>query len=61
VVALDKATGKTVWQSGQYAPAEHSSAIHVVYKGVSMIINGSRKGLLAKSGTTGELSSISGV
>jgi len=53
MVALDKATGRTVWQSGKYAAAEHGSAIHVVYQGVPMIINGSRKGLVcvhAKSG-----------
>jgi len=54
MVALDKNTGKTVWQSPKYAAAEHSSAIHVVYQGVAMIINGSRKGLVCVHARTGK-------
>jgi len=55
MVALDKVTGKTVWQSGKYAPAEHSSAIHVVYQDVPMIINGSREGLICVHAKTGKI------
>jgi len=55
MVALDKNTGKTVWRSDKYAAAEHSSAIHVVYQGVPLIINGSRMGLVCVHAKTGEI------
>ncbi|MBL7133413.1 MAG: PQQ-binding-like beta-propeller repeat protein [Phycisphaerae bacterium] len=54
MVALDKNTGKTVWKSPKYAPAEHSSTIHVVYKGVPMLINGSTMGLVCVHAETGK-------
>ena len=54
MVALDKHSGKEVWKSAEYAAAEHSSAIHVVYQGVPMIINGSRKGLICVHAETGK-------
>ncbi len=54
MVAFDKTTGKTVWQSEPFGGAQHSSAIHVVYKSISMIINGSREGLIAVHAKTGK-------
>lgn len=55
MVALNKNTGETVWQSGPYAGAQHSSAIHVVYQDVPMIINGSHKGLVCVHAKTGKI------
>ncbi|MDP6522592.1 MAG: PQQ-like beta-propeller repeat protein [Kiritimatiellia bacterium] len=55
MVALDKNTGKEVWKSGKYAEAEHCSTIHVVYKGVPMLINGSRMGLACIHAETGKI------
>jgi len=54
MVALNKATGKTVWQSDEFGGAQYSSPIHVVYQGVSMIINGSHKGLICVQPKTGK-------
>ena len=54
MVALDKTTGKTVWTSDTYAAAEHSSAIHIVYQGVGILVNGSRKGLFCVHAKTGK-------
>jgi len=55
MVALNKTTGKTVWKSGEYAGAQYCSPIHVVYKGVGMIINGSHKGLIGVHAKTGKI------
>ena len=55
MVALNKTTGKTVWKSGPYGGAQYSSPIHVVYKGVEMIINGSHRGLIAVHAKTGKI------
>jgi outer membrane protein assembly factor BamB len=55
MVALDKNTGKTVWQSKPYGYPHYSSPIHVVYKGVSMIITGARNGLIAVDTKTGNI------
>ena len=55
MVALNKATGKTVWQSGAYGGAQYSSPIHVVYKGVPMLINGAHKGLIGVHAKTGKI------
>ena len=55
MVALNKATGATVWQSGKYGAAQYSSPIHLVYQDVPMIINGARKGLIAVHAKTGKI------
>lgn len=54
MAALNKTTGKTVWQSKEFGPAQYGSPIHVVYQEVPMIINGSHKGLMAVHAKTGE-------
>jgi len=54
MVALDKATGKTVWQSEEYGGAQYGSPIHVVYQDIPMVINGSHKGLMAVHAETGK-------
>jgi outer membrane protein assembly factor BamB len=54
MVALNKSTGETVWQSEEFGPAQYSSPIHVVYQDVPMIINGSHKGLIAVHAKTGK-------
>ena len=55
MVALNKTTGKTVWKSGAYGGAQYCSPIHVVYKGVEMIINGAHKGLICVHAKTGKI------
>ncbi len=55
MVALNKTTGKTVWKSGPYGGAQYSSPIHVVYKGIPMIINGAHKGLIGVHAKTGKI------
>ena len=55
MVALDKKTGKTVWKSGPFGPAHYSSPIHVVYKGVPMIVNGAGNGILGVHAKTGKI------
>jgi len=54
VVALDKATGETVWQSPVSVTAGYSSCIVVGDLGSAMIVNGSQSGLLAVDAKTGE-------
>jgi outer membrane protein assembly factor BamB len=55
MVALNKKTGKTVWKSGPFGPAHYSSPIHVVYKGVPVIINGAGKGIICIHAETGKI------
>jgi len=55
MVALNKATGETVWQSGAFGGAQYSSPIYVVYQGVPMIINGAHKGLIGVHAKTGKI------
>ena len=55
MVALNKATGKTVWRSGEFGGAQYSSPIYVVLQGVPMIINGSHKGLICVHAKTGNI------
>jgi len=55
MVALDKSTGKTVWKSGPFSAAHYSSPIHVVYKGVPMIVNGAAKGIVGVHAKTGKI------
>ncbi|MCE5327313.1 MAG: PQQ-like beta-propeller repeat protein [Planctomycetaceae bacterium] len=55
MVAFDKKSGKTVWQSGKFAAAHYCSAIAVEYKGVSMIINGTSGGLIGVDAKTGKI------
>ena len=54
MVALDKNTGKTVWQSEAFGYPHYGSPIHVVYKGVPMIITSARNGLIALAPKTGK-------
>ena len=55
MVALNKATGATVWQSEAWGSAHYSSPIHVVYQNVPMIINGARDGLVGVHAKTGKI------
>jgi outer membrane protein assembly factor BamB len=55
MVALDKNTGKTVWQSEPYGYPHYVSPIHVVYDGVPMIITGARNGLIAVDPKAGKI------
>ena len=55
MVALDKKTGKTVWKSGKYSAAAHTSPIYVVYEGVPIIINGANQGLICIHAKTGKI------
>ena len=55
LVALDKKTGKTVWESDAFGGAHYSSPIFAQYRNVPMIVNGTGRGLIAvnaKNGTT---------
>ena len=55
MVALNKTTGETVWKSDPFCGAHYSSPIHVVYKGVPMIINGAADGLIGIHARTGKI------
>jgi len=55
MVALDKKTGKTVWKSPKVSAAAHTSPIHVVYKGVPLLINGANMGLVCIHAKTGRI------
>ena len=55
MAALEKKTGKTVWKSGPFGVAHYSSPIHVVYKGVPMIINGAGGGIVGVHAETGKI------
>ena len=47
IVALEKATGRTVWTSqGFKAGAQYSSCYAFTYQGVPMIVNGTREGIV---------------
>jgi outer membrane protein assembly factor BamB len=47
IVALEKATGRTVWTSqGFKAAAQYSSCYAFTYQGVPMIVNGTREGIV---------------
>ncbi len=55
MVALDKNTGETVWQStGFDAGPEYSSCVPLTHDGVDMIMTGSRGGVFAVSAKTGK-------
>ena len=56
VVALDKTTGKTVWQSkGFTAGPEYSSCVPFTYQGRPMIVTGTRGGIACFSLKTGQV------
>lgn len=55
MVALNKTTGKTIWESGANGSAHYSSPIYVVHAGVPMFINGGRRGLIGVHAKTGEV------
>jgi len=55
IVALDKTTGKTVWQSPPFGGAQYSSPITVKHRGHEIIINGTHKGLICVDAKTGKL------
>jgi outer membrane protein assembly factor BamB len=55
IVALDKKTGKTVWQSTGYdAGAQYGSCIEVDFQGKPIIIAGTDKGIVGVSATDGK-------
>jgi outer membrane protein assembly factor BamB len=56
VVAFDKVTGKTVWESkGFRAGPEYSSCVPFTHEGVGMIATGSREGIVCLSAGSGEV------
>jgi len=56
IVALDKTNGQTIWTStGFDAGPEYSSCIAVTFQGQSMIVTGTRQGIVAVDVATGKL------
>ena len=56
IVALDKASGETVWTStGVEAGPEYGSCIAVTYEGQAMIVTGTSAGIVAVDAATGTL------
>ena len=55
MVALNKKTGKTVWESGPFGGACYSSPIYVEYEGIPMIINGGADGIAGVHAETGKI------
>ncbi|MEA1951457.1 MAG: PQQ-binding-like beta-propeller repeat protein [Planctomycetota bacterium] len=56
IVALNKTSGKTVWTShGFKAAAQYSSCYAITYKGVSMIVNGTREGIVCVDPNNGRM------
>ncbi len=56
IVALDKATGETVWTSkGFSGPAQYSSCYAFTYQGVPMIVNGTNGGIVCVSPKDGRV------
>ena len=53
IVALNKKTGATVWESESFAGAHYSSPILVNYEGAAMIVNGTQGGLILVDARTG--------
>lgn len=47
LVALDKATGNSVWKSDAQATAGYSSCVPITLNGSTIIVNGSQSGLIA--------------
>ncbi len=54
VVALDKMTGKVVWESDKMAQAGYSSCIPITESGSTIIVNGSQSGILMIDAKTGK-------
>ena len=56
IVALNKASGDTVWQSQGYrAPVQYCSCIAFTYDGVPMIVTGTRAGIVGVDARDGSL------
>jgi len=56
IMAFNKTTGETVWQSkGFNAGPEYGSCVPVTHDGVSMIATGTRAGIVGVSAKTGDL------
>ena len=56
VIALDKITGETVWQSkGFDAGPEYGSCVPFSYEGTGMIVTGTRGGVVCLSAKTGQV------
>jgi len=55
IVALNKQTGETVWQSDATARAGYSSCIAISEGGDTAIVNGTQSGLLVVDAKTGKL------
>ena len=55
IVALNKKTGETVWQSPPFGGAQYSSPIHIKHRGREMIVNGTHSGILGVDAKSGKL------
>jgi len=55
IVALNKKTGETVWQSPAFGGAQYCSPIHITHRGLEMIVNGTRSGILGVHAESGKL------
>lgn len=55
MVAVDKRTGREMWQTGAIGDPHYCSAIYVVHNCVPMIIQGGKFGLLAVHANTGDI------
>jgi outer membrane protein assembly factor BamB len=56
IVALDKTNGETIWTSSGFdAGPEYSSCVVVTYQGQTMIVTGTRQGIVGVEAATGKL------
>ena len=56
IVALDKATGETVWKStGFDAGPEYGSCLPVTFEGVEMLVTGTNRGIFAVDAQSGKM------
>ncbi|MDE0838396.1 MAG: PQQ-binding-like beta-propeller repeat protein, partial [Kiritimatiellae bacterium] len=55
MVAFDKKSGETVWESGPFGGAHYTSPIYVEYEGIPMIINGGGEGIAGVHAETGKI------
>lgn len=55
IVALDKASGKTKWQSPPFGDFQYSSCMVAKVGEVDMVVNGTKNGLIAVNAANGKL------
>jgi outer membrane protein assembly factor BamB len=55
MVALNKKSGETVWESGPFGGAHYTSPIYVEHEGIPMIINGGGSGIAGVHAETGKI------